>query len=112
MCRASKSIYGTHEVAKDDDGGVLLLREVGKWIGVFIISIVLIRAIPIGVIIARAVITQIVPSCIPEGFFDVSCRQVLLVRGSGCLQAEKPLNWDTEISGMSLWLASAFRVAI
>ena len=90
----------------------MLLGEVGKQIGVFIIGIVLIRAIPIGVIIARAIITQIVPSCIPKGFFDVGCRQVLLVRGSGCLQAEKPLNWDMEISGVHLWLASAFRVAI
>ena len=79
----SESIYGTCKVAEDDGGGVLLLREVGKQIGIFIVSVVLIRAIPIGVIIAGAVITRIVPSCIPEGFFDVGCRWVLLVRGSG-----------------------------
>ena len=79
----TESIYGAHEVAEDDGGGVLLLGEVGKWVGVFIIGIVLIRAIPIRVIIARAVIAWIVPSCIPESFFDVGCRRVLLVRGSG-----------------------------
>ena len=30
----------------------------------------------------------------------------------GCLWAEKPLNWDTEISEVCLWLASMFRAVI
>ena len=76
-------MYGTCEVAEDDGGRVLLLGKIGKWVGIFIIGIVLIRAIPIRVIIAGAVIAWITPFCIPEGFVDVGCRQVLLVSSSG-----------------------------